>query len=1277
VVVVLLLPTLCGGLAKSMVEQSFASMFRGTLAVKEISLAWNGPQKVTEAVLYDPEKHEVARVTMELPSLLAVMRWKGPWKLRVDADADLVADDQGVVNLQRALAPREPEKTTKHTKHEDATSDPLGMISTLDAEVVIASRHLSWSDADTRRAGKPFEIRDFTATLRAKPGQPLTIHAQGQVASQTPGALEIDATLHGPLESGKAWPFGDVDANVRIEGFSTPMIDGIAGLGGKLTEVLGPQFDLKVRAAGVTPQKGDVELAFSSPRSSLDFAGKFEGGLLRARDGQPVKLSVGVPRGFVTDWVATKLPAGVRVTWEETAKPWTVSITDLELPIPDASALDMKGLAKSFEHLRCGIDVDLPARILLESASPSGASVKTGIESPTAHVAISPGTPAVLAFRTKLVGWAESGIALDAQVADPWRALGEGKIPVVQATASAKVPTAAIDAVLGPSGPGLSRLGQRLELDLVAKDASPDSGGFDLAVKLEGDKAKAIDVRAKGTFESGRIVCAGPEGVAIDVDPAALAPFLPPTVRMSPSGAPIRIRVADLVAPLADPLGKDLAFGFTCTTGSTGITVGSLTLIGLDVAAKLAAADLDVRLDAAADPSGESKIHLTAKLHEPLRLLEFPAKGVNAVNAELAIQKLPPTALDMLAAALPPGAKVSIGGAIQVSVHDFMCAPLPGAKPDAKAMLAAVVGKVTTRLDSVGYADEHTRAAKVDVLLREIKCTAQLEAGKPLSTTMEAVIDAGPGGHAGLLRVGSTIADPSAYLGDGKAPFPRVTANIIDLEFSTALLDALSGRPGVVSGLVGATAHLDVHCEVASADSGTFTATLKSPLTSVGVAAKLDQGMITSIDQPTVDVSSTLSQAWLDQQIGALLPAGAKLSIAEGSGPIRLTVKDVRVPLPQGPITADAFAAISAHVSASAPDLAYSDAKTAAAGGPAVLRGIALDADVAPGKPPALKLAAKIESTPPGEISATVRALDPMANLAAEKGLEHFHIAADVTAKSVPTGLLDALAAQGGMLVEMLGPRLDAAVHSDSISKSDGSFTASLDSEKASVHCDHGSMKDGVLQLEKSKGKTEALLAHAPLTPLFSERVVGKLVPAMVHLEKPEGADAVMLAVEDLKMPLDADLSKLDALVRLNLGEVSYRLLPGLATVLGKSDATTVKLPELRIPIEKGVARYDSLPIRIGGKDCIFKGTFSLVDQTFKLDTQLPLSVLGKGVNGKLDGLRGVLDPNTMVPIEVRGTWKSPKIGIGDEFLKKVAEDALKKEGGNLLDGLLKKKKKD
>jgi hypothetical protein len=117
-------------------------------------------------------------------------------------------------------------------------------------------------------------------------------------------------------------------------------------------------------------------------------------------------------------------------------------------------------------------------------------------------------------------------------------------------------------------------------------------------------------------------------------------------------------------------------------------------------------------------------------------------------------------------------------------------------------------------------------------------------------------------------------------------------------------------------------------------------------------------------------------------------------------------------------------------------------------------------------------------------------------------------------------------------------------------------------------------------------------------------------------------------------------------------------------------------MPEIRVPIQKGVASYEGLPVQIGGHACSFKGTFSLVDQTFKMETQLPLSVLGKGVSGELDGLRGLVDANTMVPIELRGTWKSPKVSVSDAFVKKLAGDALKKEGGSLLDGLLKKKKK-
>jgi hypothetical protein len=179
----------------------------------------------------------------------------------------------------------------------------------------------------------------------------------------------------------------------------------------------------------------------------------------------------------------------------------------------------------------------------------------------------------------------------------------------------------------------------------------------------------------------------------------------------------------------------------------------------------------------------------------------------------------------------------------------------------------------------------------------------------------------------------------------------------------------------------------------------------------------------------------------------------------------------------------------------------------------------------------------------------------------------------------------------------------------------------------------------------------------------------------MVNLKQAPGSPPVSLSVDELRMPLDADLSKLDAIVRVTLGKVTYELLPGLSGMLGGAGGKIVDIPEIRVPIQKGVASYEGLPVQIGARSYPFKGTFNLVDKSFKMETSVPLSALGKGVSDKLESARGFLDPNLLVPLELRGTWKSPKLRVGDEFLKKVAEEALKKQGGGLLDGLLKKKK--
>jgi hypothetical protein len=1360
VVLILLLPTLVQSGARSFAESAFAESCKGTLAVGDLSLSWNKPVKIRDAVLYDPEKHEVARVSAELPSILgcialAASSSKEPVRVHVDVDANLVADDQGVVNLQRAieLRPDGKVKTTVSKKTEEpsekkSSSSPLDGLQNLDAEIVVASRRLSWSDADTRKRNQPFEIHGFHLEMRVKPGAPLTVHATGQVVSDAPGELSLDATLHGPIDAGRAWPFGDVDAAVTLGGFSTPMVDGVAGLGGKLTEVLGPRFDLKLTASGVTPEKGDLQLAFSSERSSLAFAGDFAGGVLRSKDAAPILLKVGVPRGFVNAAIASKLPPGTTAAWQETDKPWTVTVSNLELPVPDASAPGMAGTAKALEHLRCDVVVDLPARVALETPETKAAKVTAAVEGIHATFSAAPGAPAKLHLDTTIETAGKSPLVVEATVPDPWKSLAGGGVPPFDATVRVQdLATATIDAlaaqggrITGALGPAISvNADVHAEGDRRTVAAAVDSQRLKIGLKGSGDAATWL--RSEG--EDGLDLVWTPADGWIDHEAAA---FLPPdtTVRVRPG--PFEVHARNLVVPAnatidtaaadlsvrvpaisvastskdkkmppadLDPITIDakLAKGALNAAVRTGLAGGSAGRVTVQVAApKLAAtiaqapggaADVKLGLEGLStamlnvfagqaglvsgllgptlDVAGNAHVDganvdgavdvtsPTTKVHAAGKL----AGGKLVASEALALSTAPTSKwlADRVAASLPPGSSVAFADEtkpIEVKVTD-VALPMPVA-------LDALACTVTCKLPGLHYAGTDPQGAKTEANVRDLALSAELAPKKPLHANVQAAVDAGPTLGGGKLAADITVPDPWFFQRPNPPAIPPVDADVKLDGLPCASLDAIAKKPGLFTGLFGPTASLALGAKVASADAGTVNASFSSDGAKLSASAKLDKGTIVGASDPAVDFSATLTQAWLDAQAGSMVPKGAKLALADKTGALRLQVRDLSLPLPTGAPSAESLAKTSIRLTANVPDLSYTDA---AGSPPATVRGLSIEANAAPGKPPEAKIAAKVEGTPPGDLSATVRALDPLTLLAQDKGPEKFHVAADVGAKSLPTGLVDALAGQGGLLVDVLGPHFDLKVHSDSISETDGTFTASLDSEKASVRCDHGSMKDKVFHLEKVQGKNEAVLASAQLTPLFSQKVIGSLVPALVNVQKPKPTDPVVVAVENLSMPMDADLSKLDALVRVNLGEVIAHPLPGLASLLGGKGGGGVNLnvPEIKVPIQKGVASYDGLPLPIGGKTYPMKGTFNLVDKSFKMQASIPLGMLGSGVNSKLDGARGVLDANTLVPIELSGTWQKPKVSVGEDFVKKVAEEALKKQGGNLLEGLFKKKK--
>ncbi len=480
---------------------------------------------------------------------------------------------------------------------------------------------------------------------------------------------------------------------------------------------------------------------------------------------------------------------------------------------------------------------------------------------------------------------------------------------------------------------------------------------------------------------------------------------------------------------------------------------------------------------------------------------------------------------------------------------------------------------------------------------------------------------------------------------------------------SCKVVDALLGRPDALTGLLGETLELSGELVRAEGGSGELGCTLHAPHGEVTFAGKLESGAFLLAEPQGLQLRLDPSAAWLAQALPGLRRAQG------ATKPFELHLHSERIALPQDTQTwLAALGGTSARLEAGMPDLAWSDGTAA----PLELRELALHAELTQKPGSTLKLSGRIGGDPPGDMVFELRALDALPLLAEEGGPSRFRVALHGTAHGMPVGVVDGLAGQGGLLVEALGARADVALESAGLSRDAGAFVLELVSPQGPAHLD-GELRAGMLRVSKPKGLT----AHFSLGPLSSTRIVGRLVPLVCEFSKPAGAAAASIEVDALALPLDGDLAQLDGLLRLDLGEVSYSLLPGLQGLFGSQVAPKpVHLPTFTVPIQHGVVRYEKLVLPIGGREFAFHGSYSLVDGGLQLGTQIPLELLGLKVNPELDKARGLVDGKTLVPIEIRGTWSKPRFAVGQGFLDDIVKKAL---GGALekgLEGLLKKKPK-
>jgi hypothetical protein len=1046
-VVVALAPSMLGGFAANTVSSAFGEDFEGRLEIEELELSWTSRQALRGARLLDPDGKEVARVSVDLPSLLDLATSGGAklGKVSVRASAELVADEAGVTNLDRALAARPGREASEPPDSEPSSTDLGELLRALELEFDVVVERLSWSDATTRAAGKPFAIDNLTLLVKAEPGEPLRVNVDGALTGLSSGALSAKLAVHDLFKGAELNPAARFEVDAALDSLPSALVDTLARQDGLVAMALGPDFRVTASGAG-TLTEGKLQLQVAGRDGKLEFRGELADGVLGGREATFLQVALKPQAAALERVLASKLPEGV-------------ALTPIGAPSFDVLVEDLRVEVKSvLEALNAGGDI---------AAAGLGA------------------TRASLVLRSS-----------------DWRASGS----------------------FAPQSAGVEARGIELRVGL-----KPTEGRAALALASQVDLAGA-----ESAGETSRLT------LSVDCPNLAQALALAEKGELSPTK--LEVKLSQLPLALLNSLAPDAK----------------------DALAKLPAGAVAIASTLELQPSKPAAIAVVASLGEGAQALALSARA--SIADPLGIESKRPEG------ALPPlDAQLELKGT--EALRPFLTEDL------AATVLELLGPSVAAQLS--------LKPASGSIGIDDVQLTAKLDAAR--------------------IRFASGV---------------RLKAQVLTVDEA-------------------------------------------APLT----------------------VTLAPSAAMVDRYVGKSLPEGAKFAFTAAEPELSIALSELEVPLgaflgepaANPPPLSDTVRATRAKLRVDVPDLNYT--QPAVAGGasavPIAVERLHVLASLAGAKPAVFQVRGGIAGAKASEIELDAKCLDLGALLdalsAAGEGLPQIPASAAVEIsgdiQGLPTALVDALAAQQGLLVDVLGTEMNLKLSGAWPSGAGDPLRAQLTSSTASFSVEAG--LDGTL-LRSQEGT--GIVAKLPLSPLFSERIVGKLVPLCVNASKAPGSPPVGLSVQQFQLPLDGDLRKLNALVELDLGEFSYDLLPGLSSTLaplGLKSATqrTTKLDKLSLPIKDGVVSYDRLPISIEGREIAFRGAFDLATLEYDLSTTIPLEALGAKFSSELDKVRKYLDPKLQVPLQLKGTWKSPKLRISDDFTKKVLRDAAEKAAGDALKG--------
>jgi hypothetical protein len=856
---VALAPTLAGKLAPGLAADAFAERCAGRLEVESASFAWLGACRVEGATLVDPEGALVARVDAELPGLLGIVLSGGKrlGQVRVRAEGQIVAGADGSTNLERALALRAPEVGEDG---DGGASRPgaSSRLAELELDLRVEVPRLSYTNPALLAGLEDVAVDDLALSCVLSPGTPARLTADGRISGREPGRVHVEAELDLAALGAGGRPAAFVDA--ALERIPVGLLDGLAGLGGRLETAIGERLDLRVsvpRAEGASA--GEVELALSSPR--LNGGGKL------SLDGERLALAAG----------------------EELALAWDVESAMLERIVPGAPLAPARGRQRvtlAVRRLDCALAGSHPADVLrglalaVELAAGdwegSIAGHETSLTALAAALELAPPESTAEGAATS-AGNAASALRLDvggqldavplAVTADlrPELSAG-GALTALAGTLEIRGARRIAEARLeGAAREYAALIGETVQCALAARGLDADERGLEVQV-----------VSGAVGLDAALTTAAGEDGLR---EIAGTLEFKGASSAMA--AAPPEAREA-----LEALLGDALEARFELAERGAG------------------ARALDVELH-----GGQTRVAARAELSGGA--LRAPGEGAISVS----IPDMPAAAAAALAAYLPAGLALQPRGALSLALSDV---DVPAAESPEGAEGAEGAEGIGARLDRsraklalalAGCEVRHAALADAGgmVELQGVELSAALAPGEPARVSLSASA-ARPGAEPGSLALELALSDLAA-LAREPAGWPTIDGEISAQDLPTALADALASTDGLLADLLGERLGARVTLRGLNQDSGTLDARFESPLAAAGLAGRVRDGALVAeiVPAPSIigaetaapagEVAFALTPAASRRLVGSLVPLLSGAAHVETGERALLTVSDFRLPM--------------------------------------------------------------------------------------------------------------------------------------------------------------------------------------------------------------------------------------------------------------------------------------------------------------------------------------------------------------------------------------------